>query len=538
MEQTYNVGIYCRLSRDDGTDSVSMSISNQRQSLTEYVKNRNWNLVDVYCDDGVSGTTFQRSGFQRLINDIEIGRINCVITKDLSRLGRNYLQAGYYTENYFPDHNVRYIAINDNYDSTQENDFAPFKNIINEWYAKDISKKIRFSLNQKFKEAKVMNPNRPLYGYDHDDEGNRIINEETAPIVKRIFTEYINGKNSVQIAESLKQEHIYCPSYYQYLRNSQYRSKYEGVEDIDIKCNWNSSIVLIILKCEEYLGHLIKHKTTKKSFKSKKTVKVDAEDTYRYENVFPAIITQEEFDITKKILKENERASVPLEHNKYQGVMLCGCCGSILKYHYKGNDRKYKYMYSCDNRECKNKARFALERMDEVIQNEVEHLVDLILNHEDEFIRFVKSYKEIKQPKQEDNSVEIGKLKLEYNKLNKKIEALFEAKLNDEIPSSTYERMMSMYKNQVLEVEEKIRKLESIPKTPQIDYLSEANELIKMLKNNEDHCYAKREFIIRFIQQITVTKKDVNNYSMKLTYISSKIIKEFEQCYQKLQPST
>ena len=187
---------------------------------------------------------------------------------------------------------------------------------------------------------------------------------------------------------------------------------------------------------------------------------------------------------------------------------------------------------------CSNRANMALERVDEVFQKEVEHIVDLILEDEEKFINFVKSYKEIKQPKQEDHSLEISKLKVENNKLNKKIEALFEAKLNDELPLSTYERMMSMYKQQVLEIEDKIRKFESIPKAPQIDYVAEANELINILKIHQDNCYAKREFIIRFLQKILITKKDVNNYSMKLTYISSKIIKEYELCQQKLQQST
>ena len=153
-----NTAIYCRLSREDGNEE-SQSIQSQKEILTEYVKKQGWNLVDYYIDDGYSGTDFNRPSFQRLLRDIELGKIGIVITKDLSRLGRNYIQAGYYTEEYFPLHNIRYIALNDAYDTFNEdaNDFAPFKNIINEWYAKDISKKIRFTLDNKAKNGEPRN---------------------------------------------------------------------------------------------------------------------------------------------------------------------------------------------------------------------------------------------------------------------------------------------------------------------------------------------------------------------------------------------
>ena len=197
---TYSVGvinaaIYCRLSKDDGTDEESCSIQNQKSTLIEYVQRQGWNIYDIYIDDGYTGTNFNRPHFQRMINDIENKRVNLVITKDLSRLGRNYIQTGMYTEDYFPSKNVRYIALNDDFDTDNEdNEFAPFKNIINEWYPKDISKKIRFTLGSKAKNGDCMNTVFPIYGYKYNENFERVPDEMTAPIVRMIFEEYVKSE--------------------------------------------------------------------------------------------------------------------------------------------------------------------------------------------------------------------------------------------------------------------------------------------------------------------------------------------------------
>ena len=193
VKKNYRVAIYMRLSRDDGNEE-SQSIQSQRDILSAYVEKQGWTIVDEYADDGYSGTNFERPNFKRLIEDIELGRVDLVITKDLSRLGRNYIQVGYYTEEYFPEKNVRYIALNDNYDSEDGDgdDFIPFRNVINEWYAKDISKKIRFTLDSKSKNGEPRNTVFPIFGYAYNELYERIPDPETAPIVQLIFCDLVS----------------------------------------------------------------------------------------------------------------------------------------------------------------------------------------------------------------------------------------------------------------------------------------------------------------------------------------------------------
>lgn len=212
----FNVGIYCRLSREDENKSGdSSSIQNQKEILTEYVNKLNWNLVNVYIDDGFTGTDFNRPGFKQMLNDIELGLINCVVTKDLSRLGRNYIQTGQYLEEYFPEKGVRYIAVNDNYDSfTDNNELGPFKNIINEWYAKDISKKIRFSLNSMAQRGERRKTAVPLYGYQFDSNGNRYLDPNSSNVVQLIFSKFLEMKSTYRVANFLNEQKIYSPRYY------------------------------------------------------------------------------------------------------------------------------------------------------------------------------------------------------------------------------------------------------------------------------------------------------------------------------------
>ena len=247
--ETVNVGIYCRLSRDDGNLGDSGSIQNQREFLTEYVIKNGWNLVNIYIDDGYSGTNFDRPGFQKLISDIERKKINCVITKDLSRLGRNYVKSGYYLEEYFPKNKIRYIAVNDNYDTDIEanNDFGPFKNIINEWYAKDISKKVKFSLHAMQKRGDPRRVAHVLYGYMQDKDGVRIPDPTTAPVVRLIFEKYIETKSTCKVINYLIENKIYCPAYHQYTVSGYMKHIFENCDE-ERKYRWNNTSIKAIIE--------------------------------------------------------------------------------------------------------------------------------------------------------------------------------------------------------------------------------------------------------------------------------------------------
>ena len=249
--QNYRVAIYCRLSKDDGNEE-SQSIQSQREILTEYVNKQGWQIVDYYIDDGYSGTNFERPDFKRLISDIEIGLVDLVITKDLSRLGRNYILTGYYTEEFFPNKNIRYIALNDNFDTNREegNDFVPFKNIINEWYAKDISKKIRFTLDNKAKNGEPRNTVFPIFGYTYNSAFERIPDPETAPIVQLIYRKYVEFGSSVKVSRYLKAQKIKIPRYYNAIKYGYNKKKVLEMTD-DQLTDWRPDGIREIIEREE-----------------------------------------------------------------------------------------------------------------------------------------------------------------------------------------------------------------------------------------------------------------------------------------------
>ena len=283
----YKVGIYIRLSKEDEEKekySESESIGNQREILMQYIKENKLNFVGEYVDDGISGTSFDRPGFNKMIEDIENKKINMVITKDLSRLGRNYVQSGYYTETYFPEHNVRYISILDNIDTaidSSNNDIAPFKSILNEMYAKDISKKINSVLQSKRKQGEYLGSAPFGYKKDPENKYHLIVDEEASKIVKLIFEKYLEGYGTTQIADYLSSRKFPIPS--------DYSNKKRGNKSITYGL-WAGSTVRFILTNEIYTGTVIQGKRKKLNFKSKKFVKIPKDDWVRVENTHEAII--------------------------------------------------------------------------------------------------------------------------------------------------------------------------------------------------------------------------------------------------------
>lgn len=256
VQNIHRVGIYLRLSRDDGNSNAeSMSIVTQKQMLTDYVKERGWDLTEIYIDDGYSGTTFDRPAFQRMLKDIEHGYIDCVITKDLSRLGRNYAKTGYYTEEYFLEHGVRYIAVNDNVDTMKDdNDIAPFKNILNEMYAKDISRKIRSARAVSARQGKFLG-SKPPFGYTRcpTDKHKLIIDEKPAQIISRMFDMFASGDSGRHISDVFNNEGILSPRAYYYQQIGRENPLNESM-------TWNSNTVMQLLRNPVYIGNMVQGK--------------------------------------------------------------------------------------------------------------------------------------------------------------------------------------------------------------------------------------------------------------------------------------
>ena len=342
-QQNYRAAIYCRLSSEDGADHESMSIGNQRALLTEYVEKQGWEVVDTYIDDGFSGTNFDRPGFQRMIADIEKGRINLVITKDLSRLGRNYIMCGQYTEIYFPERHVRYIALNDGVDTlnqTSSMDITPFKHILNDMYAKDISTKIKSTLHTKARRGEYLGALDP-YGYlrHPDDKHKLIINEETAPIVRRIFEMSAAGMGSRSICTVLNDEGILSPAEYTRFR------KHDPPKDGEFvrKRFWCQTYLRSILKNEMYVGCMVQGRQYTPSYRSKKREPVPKEDWIVVPDMHEPIVTRELFDEAQKKMQARKKVIKPLDEPRlFSGLFYCEACGTAMRQHTTGNG-KYTY---------------------------------------------------------------------------------------------------------------------------------------------------------------------------------------------------
>ena len=317
--------LYCRLSQDDMLQGESNSITNQKAILKKYAEDNGFSNPVFYVDDGVSGTTWEREGFKAMLADIEEGKVGTVITKDLSRLGRDYLKAGEYIEIIFPDHDVRYITINDGVDTLKsENELMAFKNIFNDWYARDTSKKIRAVFKANGQSGKHLS--NPIYGYKHSetDKNLWVIDDEAAEVVRKIFHLCIDGYGPTQIARILTEQGIPTPTAYAL---SQGRDN--GHKNAKLH-RWGNETIAHILEKAEYCGHTVNFRTHVKSYKNKKRVDNPKEDWLIFENTHEAIITQQEFDLVQELRKNKRRPTKHEEVNPFSGICYCADCGKKL----------------------------------------------------------------------------------------------------------------------------------------------------------------------------------------------------------------
>lgn len=348
----YNTALYLRLSRDDENAGESNSISTQRMMLRRYAEQNGLFVVDEYIDDGYSGTNFDRPDFQRMIDDIEAGRINCVVTKDLSRLGRNYLLTGQYMELFFPAHGVRYIAIDNGVDSNnqQSSEFTPFLNVINEWYARDISRKVTKAMRTRFENGAHYGAYAPLgYRKDPEQTGHLLIDEETRWIVEKIFSLAVQGAGAAKITHILASEQIPTPSWLNFQRYGTFAHVYEGQPESK-RYAWTIAQVKKILQDENYIGNSIHNKQTNVSFKCKKKIRKPKEEWWRVEDTHEAIISKEDFDRVQKQIASRRRKQKDGTTQIFAGLVKCADCGWSLAY--ATNQRKkapYSYYHCSKN---------------------------------------------------------------------------------------------------------------------------------------------------------------------------------------------
>lgn len=409
--------LYCRLSQDDMLQGESNSITNQKTILKKYAEDNGFSNTVYYVDDGVSGTTFERDGFKAMMTDIEDGKVGTVITKDLSCLGRDYLKTGELIEMVFPDYDVRYIAINDNVDTLKsENELMAFKNIFNDWYARDTSKKIRAVFKAKGQSGKPLS--YPIYGYKRSetDKNLWVINDEPAEVVRKIFHLCIEGYGPTQIARILTDDGILTPTAYAL---SQGRDN--GHKNAKLH-RWGSETISGILEKPEYCGHTVNFRTHVKSYKNKKRVNNPKEDWLIFENTHEAIITQQEFDLVQELRKNKRRPQKHEEVNPFSGICYCADCGKKMYLcratSLTADQENLKCStYSLDKDACL--ARFIRTIvLKEIVLGELNKMISFVKKNEDEFVKIAMDNSVQKQ------SSELAKSKKKLKDAEKRIAEL------------------------------------------------------------------------------------------------------------------
>lgn len=347
QQRIYNAALYCRLSKDDdGKVGESSSIQTQRDILENYCRQQGFLIHDFYIDDGFSGLNFQRPGFERMLDDIDNGKVNLVLTKDLSRLGRDYIQTGYYTEIYFQNHRVRYIAVNDGYDSTRDdNDIAPFRHILNDMYAHDLSRKVKSAKHQRALNGYYISA-QPPYGYQVNPEKHSqlIADEDAAEVVKRIFNLSLTGYSAKRIAVILNESQILSPGAYK-LKNGDTRfARY--VEANGGK--WSYTTVQAILKNRVYMGDMENHKSEKISYKIKKYVSVPKDQHIVVENTHEALVSREDYSRVQQLVSARHRAPHYNFENIFRGLLYCSECGCKLGMGTREQSGDFCHFYRCN----------------------------------------------------------------------------------------------------------------------------------------------------------------------------------------------
>ena len=445
LNQEEITALYCRLSQDDKQEGDSNSIINQKKILKKYALDRGYTNIQFYIDDGVSGTTFNRAGFQSMIADVEAGKVKRVIVKDMSRLGRDYLQVGMYTEIFFPEHDVHFIAVNDGVDSNQEdNEFTPFRNIINEWYAKDTSKKIRAVKRSKGMAGEHIG-SHPPYGYMKNPENKKewIIDEEAAEVVREIFRLCVGGYGPTRIAHILTERKILCPTYYALEKGGKPRTALPAD-----KYTWNGPVVAKILDRMDYLGHTVNFKTHVKSYKVHKTIYNSPDQWKVFEGTHEAIIDKETFEIVQKIRAGKRRPTRMGEMPMFSGLLYCADCGRKLSFHRKADEPAEKHHYLCENYRS-NTANCTMHYIrnvvvERIVLENLKEVIQYVSNYEDEFVRMVMDA-DVRQKNRE--LAQKKKKLIELQKRIGELDTIFQRIYEDNITGKlSDERFMKMSK--------------------------------------------------------------------------------------------
>ena len=454
--------LYCRLSKDDGQDAESNSISNQKTFLAQKAKEYGLTDTRYYVDDGYTGTNFNRPGFQKMLEDIELGYVTTVMVKDLSRLGRHYVEVGNYTDTYFPDHDVRFIAVNDMVDSDEgENELAPFRNVMNEMYARDISRKIRCSHRLRGNMGEPLS--QPPYGYMKSPENKKrwIIDPEAAEIVRTIFRMALNGDGPETIARKLSERHILVPTAYW----EQQGIRRGGKRLIEDKCHWRVSTIQNILCKREYCGDIVNFKTYSKSFKNKKRLFNNEENWVIFRDVHEPIIDRNTFELVQRKLSNTKRRKPKPENgekNIFTDLLVCADCGKKLWYHTNTINPDIHY-FSCSNYvkdtrgTCKTRHYLRADAIELIVTNELKRLAALLECDEQAFATLLQQQSEKEQLAEKKRiEADLQKATSRGEQLITLYEKLYEDNLTGKVTDEWFSQLSQKYDRERLAVKAKI----------------------------------------------------------------------------------
>ena len=456
--------LYERLSRDDNMDGESYSIGNQKKLLIKVAKEKGYTNLVHFFDDGISGVTMDRPGFADMIQQLEQGKAAAVFVKDLSRLGRNYIEVGRLTEEFFPNHDIRLVAVSDNIDTDEgENELAPIRNLFNEWYARDISKKRRISNKIKGNAGEPMG--QPPYGYIKDPENPKrwIVDEEAARVVRRIYRMTLEGVGTEQIAAKLEEDGVLTPRAYWHSKGINRPGK---VKDLP-PTHWNSSSVIKMLSVQEYCGDILNFKTYSKSYKNKKRLENDRENWAIFKDVHEPIIERAVFEqVQQKRGKMRKRQAKDGERSMFSGLLVCADCGSNLHFHFNQGNPEIKY-FNCSNYKgnrgsCTSTHYVRVDFLEQVVLGEIRRLTKFASLYEDEFLKAVIGHSQ--QAAETDRKLKEKELKAllaRDEELDGLFERIYEDIVSGKLSDDRFAKMSRRYEDEQKKLAEKIKKLRS-----------------------------------------------------------------------------
>lgn len=505
----FNVGIYIRLSQEDKDkkyESDSESVINQKELLRGYVKNNNFNLVKEYVDDGYSGTDFERPGFQNMLEDINNKKINCVIVKDLSRLGRDHVMTGYYIETFFPENNIRFISILESYDSFKNqasNDSSTFIIACNDYYSKQNSIKIRNVLNEKRKNGKFVG-SLPCFGYMRDplDKGHLVPNPETAPIVKNIFKWRADGIGPTEIANRLNKANIVTPSGY---KKTNYSSR---LIDRD---NWNISTVKKILCNRIYTGDLVQHTQTKVNYKSKKKITLDEKLWIIVENTHEALVDKETFEYVNNLRKRNTRnyeIKTNREKRLLEGKLFCKECKNRLTVLYR---KKQNYWSVNCNRYSRDPVRgrcyshfYPYNYLEDQVLEQINKSISKLIKELD-----IKELNDevVKNIHKETTNIDkiVRELQIEKEKITSRLKTLYNDRCDGVISADTYKELAGESEQKLKQINEKIED-QNVKKYKMKNKANILPDYTKKIKKLLDLNKPKKELIDTLVDKVVIDK--------------------------------